>query len=134
MSILLESRTEPEKFQISTDASEIPQTSAPEASNTSRLENPELTRDYELKREEIMPTQLIERYVDLALNRSLTEIMNNGEYFVTVPLLKGVWATGNSVESAESDLRATIFEWLELKIEGHDRDIPEIESINLNWL
>lgn len=134
MSILLESRTEPEKFQISTDVSEIPQTSAPKGSNTSRLDNLELTRNYELKREEIMPTQLIERYVDLALNRSLTEILDNGEYFVTVPLLKGVWATGNSVESAESDLRVTIFEWLELKIEDHDRDIPEIESINLNWL
>jgi predicted RNase H-like HicB family nuclease len=134
MSTLLESRTEPEKIQISTDSSELPQTSAPEASNTSRLEDLELTRDYELKRENIMPTQLLERYVDLALNRSLAETMENGEYFVTVPLLKGVWATGNTIESAEADLRATIFEWLSLKIEGQDGDIPEIESINLNWL
>lgn len=134
MTLLLESRAIPEKFTISTDPSEIPQTSAPESSNTSRLEKLALNSVTELTKEHTMPTQLVEKYITLALNRSLVETMENGDFFIMVPLLVGVWGTGNTLQDAEKDLRETIYEWLELKIEDQDRDIPVIESLDLNWL
>ena len=134
MTLLLESRAIPEKFTISTDPSKIPQTSAPESSNTSRVENLALNHVTNLTREHTMPTQLVEKYINLALNRALVETMENGEIFITVPLLQGVWGTGNTLHDAEEDLRETIFEWLELKIEDQDMDIPVIESLDLNWL
>ena len=81
-----------------------------------------------------MPTQLVDKYITLALNRSLAETLENGDFFLTVPLLVGVWGTGNTPQDAENDLRETIYEWLELKIEDQDGDIPVIESLNLNWL
>lgn len=134
MTLLLESRAMPEKFTISTDPSKIPQTSAPESSNTSRVEDLALNYVTELTKEHTMPTQLIEKYINLALNRSLVETMENGEFFMTVPLLQGVWGAGNTLQNAEEDLRETIYGWLELKIEDQDMDIPVIESLDLNWL
>lgn len=131
--MLLESRATNEKPQNSTDASVTRPSSAPESSPVEvKAQDP--IRVHEFREERILPTQLMNRYANLAVIRAVFEQLEDGDYFADVPILEGVWAKGKSIENAEEELRETILEWLELKIEDGDRDIPVIESIDLNWL
>lgn len=85
-------------------------------------------------RDGFMPTQLVDRYISAALRRSLTEKMEDGTYFATIPALGQVWASGDSVTEADEALREIVSQWIELKIEDQDRDFPVIDTVDLNWL
>jgi hypothetical protein len=39
-----------------------------------------------------------------------------------------VWGHGPDADSARADLRDVVLEWLELKVEDGDRDIPVIDA------
>ncbi|MDQ3954613.1 MAG: type II toxin-antitoxin system HicB family antitoxin [Actinomycetota bacterium] len=81
-----------------------------------------------------IPEQLIARYINAAVRRSFSEQMEDGTWYVEVPLLAGVWAEGKTEAEAETCLRDVIEEWLFLKIKDRDEDIPVIEAIDLNVL
>ncbi|MFZ0667743.1 MAG: hypothetical protein WAM97_18500 [Acidimicrobiales bacterium] len=81
-----------------------------------------------------LPLQLIERFVDVAMRKAQTKLLESTEWYAFVPRLPGVWATGADEAAALSELRGVIKDWVNLKIADGDKDIPELESINLNWL
>ena len=75
-----------------------------------------------------------ENYIRAALNKAITEELDDGSFFISIPLLSGVWATGESESVALASLVEIVRDWLELKIEDQDHDIPKIGLINLNTL
>jgi predicted RNase H-like HicB family nuclease len=84
--------------------------------------------------EDRLPRQLIERYVKLAVWRASAEQMSDGRWYAEVMILPGVWAEGNTESGALAQLVEVVRGWVLLKIEDHDRDIPRLETLDLNGL
>ena len=55
-------------------------------------------------------------------------------WFAQIPGFPGVWASQRSAEGTETELRETLHEWVLLKIQDGDRDLPVIDFIDLNVL
>jgi predicted RNase H-like HicB family nuclease len=81
-----------------------------------------------------LPTQLIGKYVDRVMLRAETKQYPSGEWFAEVPGFPGAWGSQPSEEAAEEELREALHEWVLLKIRDKDRDLPVVDSINLNVL
>ena len=65
---------------------------------------------------------------------SIVEEQEDQQFFATVPELFGVWGLGSSISEARDDLQDSVYDWLLLKIEDADQDIPPKGGIDLNRL
>lgn len=81
-----------------------------------------------------IPVQLIEKYARLAAQRGQVERLEDGSWYAEIRGFPGVWAQGNSEEDVLRELKAVVRDWTLLKIEDRDRDLPEIDTLNLNVL
>ena len=81
-----------------------------------------------------LPIQLIRRYVDRAMRRAETKQYPDGQWFAEIPGFPGVWGSQDSEAAALDELRETLHEWVLLKIQDRDRDLPVLDFINLNVL
>lgn len=81
-----------------------------------------------------LPMQLIEKYARLAAQRGQMEELEDGSWYAEVRYLPGVWAQASSEDKVLGELKAVVRDWVLLKIEDKDRDLPEIGTINLNVL
>jgi len=82
----------------------------------------------------LLPDQLIDRYVASAMRRAWTERLDDGTWYAEVEILRGVLANGETEEETLKRLRKAIEGWVIYKIEDQDRDIPVLDSIDLNRL
>jgi predicted RNase H-like HicB family nuclease len=82
----------------------------------------------------LLPTQLIARYVERAMLRAEAKQYPDGTWFAEFPDFPGVWANQPSEKAALEELQDTLHEWVLLKIKDKDRDLPVVDSINLNVL
>lgn len=80
----------------------------------------------------VLPLELIARYARLAVRRAVTKQRESGKWFAEVPNFPGVWAEGDTEDQALNELEDVVCEWAVLKLESGDRDLPELEDINLN--
>ncbi len=80
-----------------------------------------------------LPMQLIEKYVRIAARHAILKRHPDG-WFATVRGFQGAWAKESTRERAVQELEEVLLDWVLLKIEHRDRDLPEIEDINLNVL
>ena len=71
-----------------------------------------------------------ETYVTLALAHARVEA-EGGEWFAEIPGFVGVWAVGTNPEMALKELGGVLREWLQLKLEAGDQDIPEVDRAKL---
>ncbi len=55
-------------------------------------------------------------YIGAALSKADYKILDNGEYVATVPGLRGVWATGKTIEEARNELIEVIEGWIALRL------------------
>ena len=75
---------------------------------------------------------MIIEYINEALKKAKYEIINDEEpYYGEIPEIKGVWATGESLEECREQLRETLDEWLILSFKKN-LPIPGINGIDLN--
>ena len=81
-----------------------------------------------------IPGQLVERYVQTALKTVVPTQIEDGSWFADVERLDGVWARGDSPHECLVELNEVIVDWLLLKIESEDKDIPILDDINLNLI
>lgn len=80
-----------------------------------------------------LPEQLIERYVVLAMQGALVELLEDESgWYAEIPGFEGLWADGRSEDEALEVLTSALKEWIIFKRERKHRDIPEIRGINLN--
>jgi len=79
-------------------------------------------------------------YIQSALERAKYEIINDeGPYYGEIPELKGVWATGTTLEECRKKLAEVIEGWIIIRLKrglpipsigGYN--IEEIKEINVN--
>lgn len=83
-----------------------------------------------------LPIQLLQRFARAAVSRATIRQHDDGKWFAEVPLrgFEGVWAKKESPRDALEELEEVVFDWALLKIQQEDRDLPELEGINLNVL
>lgn len=88
----------------------------------------------EIRYERPLPVQLIRRYAKLAVLRAETERFEDGSWYAEIRNFPGVWAQGNSEGEAIEQLEAVVRDWVLLKIQDKDRDLPIVSTIDLNSL
>lgn len=81
-----------------------------------------------------LPIGLIQRYATLAVKRATIKQHPDGHWFAEIPGFPGVWAKEASAKESLEILEDVLFDWLLLKIQDGDRDLPIIETIDLNVL
>ena len=81
-----------------------------------------------------LPVQLIRRYARAAASRAVVEQLNGGRWYGEVRALRGVWADGDSPSVVRDTLAEVAEEWALIRIERGDRDIPIVDTIDLNVL
>jgi len=71
-------------------------------------------------------------YVQAAMERAHYEIIDDEEPFYSeVPELKGVWATGRTLEECRKNLKSSIEGWIALRLRM-GRAIPPIGGVTIN--
>ncbi len=74
---------------------------------------------------------MLTEYIQEALKRAKYEIIKDKEpYYAEIPELKGVWATGNSLEECRKNLIEVIEGWLILSIKK-DLPIPKLGNVTI---
>lgn len=77
--------------------------------------------------------ELIGKYKKLAMQAAKVEQLDDGSWYAELPGFPGVWADDEeSAGNALSTLEEVLEDWIVLKIEMNDRDIPIIDEIDLN--
>lgn len=59
---------------------------------------------------------MISRYVTKALERATYRLLEDGSFAATVPGLRGVIATGGTLEACRRDLEEVIEEWVLVRV------------------
>ncbi|MFN2544768.1 MAG: type II toxin-antitoxin system HicB family antitoxin [Actinomycetota bacterium] len=81
------------------------------------------------------PTErLLSKYIDRAMLRAITERVEDGTYFASIPDMRDVWGDGPSEEDSLQKLASVLRAWVEWKIEDKDGDLPVIDGIDPNIL
>lgn len=70
---------------------------------------------------------MITRYIDRALERARYELLPDGTFAATVRGLRGVVATGGTLEACRRDLAEVIEEWLLVRV-ARGLDIPTLDG------
>jgi predicted RNase H-like HicB family nuclease len=85
----------------------------------------EITKDLEYK--------LIEKYKKLAMQAAKVKQLDDGSWYAELPGFPGVWADDEkSAENALGALEEVLEDWIVIKIEMNDGDIPILDGIDLN--
>ena len=70
---------------------------------------------------------MFSEYIDAALRRAKYETLENGTYMAAVDGLRGVIATGETIEACRVDLIEVIEEWITIRLQ-RGLDIPTLEG------
>lgn len=70
-------------------------------------------------------------YIQAAMSHAEFEKMEDGRYFGTISLCRGVWADGDTVEACRSVLQEVLEDWILIRVR-HGLDIPLVDGIDLN--
>lgn len=81
-----------------------------------------------------LPIQLIRQYAQLATRHSQLRRDEDGDWFADIEGFAGVWAKESTPQETFEVLENVVFEWALLKIRDEDRDLPVLESLDLNTL
>jgi predicted RNase H-like HicB family nuclease len=82
---------------------------------------------------------MLNEYIQEALKRAKYEIIEDKEpYYVEIPELKGVWATGKNLEECRKNLIEVIEGWLILSLKKNlpipklgDAEIEEVKMVEI---
>jgi len=70
-------------------------------------------------------------YIQAAMRRGKYELMENGRFFGRIPLCKGVWGEGKTLEECRDDLEGALQDWIVVKLRFSDK-LPVVDGISLN--
>lgn len=76
----------------------------------------------------------VRMFAELAAREATAEVMEDGRYFVESRTVPGVWGDGDTEDAARAEFLSAAYEWAMVKIEKGHRDIPVLDSINLNQI
>ena len=78
-----------------------------------------------------IPQDIFEQYKKAALEKARLEQLSDGTWYAEIPGFPGVWANDRDKEKCRQVLAEVLEEWLALKIQDGDDDIPVVGGINL---
>ncbi len=70
---------------------------------------------------------MFSEYIEAALKRAKYETLEDGSYMATVEGLRGVIATGDTIEDCREDLIEVIEEWITIRLQ-RGLDIPTLDG------
>ena len=70
---------------------------------------------------------MFSEYIEAALHKAVYELLEDGSYMAVVPGLRGVIATGKTVEDCRKDLIEVIEEWITIRLQ-RGLSIPTIDG------
>ena len=70
---------------------------------------------------------MISRYIERALERARYELLPDGTFAATVRGLRGVVATGATLEACRRDLAEVVEEWLLVRV-ARGLDVPTLDG------
>jgi len=70
---------------------------------------------------------MFSEYIEAALRRAIYETLEIGTYMATVDGLRGVIATGETIEACRVDLIEVIEEWITIRLQ-RGLDIPALDG------
>lgn len=73
-------------------------------------------------------------YANDALRLAVVEQLDDGSYYAEIPQLAGVWANADTEGQVRQELLETTVEWLEMKIQDKDEDIPLLNHLDISAL
>jgi len=74
---------------------------------------------------------MLTEYISKKLNRTHYKILEDGTYFGEISGLKGVWASGKTLEKCRETLQEVLEGWLILKLRDGDK-IPGFPQVKTN--
>jgi predicted RNase H-like HicB family nuclease len=74
---------------------------------------------------------MLSEYIEAALRRAKYETLENGTYMATVEGLRGVIATGETIEACRVDLIEVIEEWITIRLQ-RGLDIPTFDGNSIS--
>ena len=63
---------------------------------------------------------MLTSFIAKKLDQAKYKILPDGLYFGQIPGLKGVWASGNNLETCRRELQEVLEDWLLLKVREHE--------------
>ena len=81
-----------------------------------------------------LPMQLIKRYVAAGVRRTTVRLHPDQGWYAEIADFPGVWAKEASVKEALDVLEEVASEWVLLKLQDQDQDLPVLDGIDLNHL
>ena len=78
-----------------------------------------------------IPAQTLTQYCKAALGPAHFERLDDGTWYAEIAGFPGVWANEPTQELCLQVLEEVLAEWLALKLEDADDDIPVLAGINL---
>jgi predicted RNase H-like HicB family nuclease len=73
---------------------------------------------------------MIREYVDRALRRAQYDKLDDGTFCAEVPALRGVLATGDTLEECRDQLAEVVEEWVLVRI-SRGLDVPPLDDIEV---
>ena len=77
---------------------------------------------------------LVAKWVREAFRHARTRMLEADTWVADVAGIPGPWGDGETEQDALGVLKDVLSDWVYLKIEEHDQDIPVLTGINLNQL
>lgn len=78
-----------------------------------------------------IPPETLSRYEKAALETAHFERLEDGSWYAEIPGFPGVWANEKTQEACREQLGEVLKEWLALKLQDGDDDIPVVAGIDL---
>ena len=76
---------------------------------------------------------LVEQWAKIAVSRATTESIKDPDGIVaTIVGIDGPWAFGQTGEEAIKELESVLIDWVTMKLEDGDDDIPNMEGVYLH--
>ncbi len=73
---------------------------------------------------------MISSYVDKALERARYELLEDGSFCATVPGLRGVIATGRTLERCRQELAEVVEEWVLVRV-ARGIPVPTLAGVRI---
>lgn len=73
---------------------------------------------------------MIRRYVDEALRRARYDKLDDGSFCAEVPSLRGVLATGHTLEACREELGEVVEEWVLVRV-AQGLSVPPLRSVTV---
>lgn len=75
---------------------------------------------------------MLSEYIDAAMKQAGCEKLESGEFFCSIPGIKGPYGSGASKREALTGLRDVLEEWLVAALRDDD-ELPAIAGVSLNF-